>query len=270
LALIPTPEPAEQARLERTMLVSGPSVDSIGALSEEQAWVVSEGRFYWTGDGGVSWSERSPGQGSIQAAAFLDQEHGWLASPPSASQPVFTIWRTTDGGQSWQDAPLAAASETLLSARAVSLDFINPLEGWLSLKLVSSANFNLGVLYHTTDGGLTWEELSLPGGGVIDFVSETHGWTLAGPLGDELYQTQDGGRTWQRAETISRAPLGMRDPLQGSLPGVAGISYVNASAAWAYTRSGECDRQNCITNSVLWRTLDGGVTWRQVELPANP
>ena len=269
LALIPAPEPAEQARLERSMLIAGPSVDSIGALSKEQAWAILDGRLFWTDDGGISWSERSPEQGSIQAAAFLDQEHGWLVVPPSAAQPDFTIWRTTDGGQSWQDAPLGTASETLIAARAVALDFISPLEGWLSLKLASSANFNLGVLYHTSDGGLTWEELNLPGGGVIDFVSQTHGWTFAGPLGDELYQTQDGGHTWQPAGSTPGAPLGMRDALRGSLPGAAGISYVNASTAWAYTRNGECDSLSCITRDAVWRTLDGGITWNEVEMPDN-
>lgn len=270
LALVETPAPAEQARLERTVLASGPSVDSIGAQSAQQAWVVIDGHFYWTGDGGVSWSERSPGQGSIQAATFLDQEHGWLVSTPGASQAGFTLWRTSDGGQSWQDAPLAAGRETLLSARAISLDFINPLEGWLSVKLASSANFNLGVLYHTTDGGLTWEELSLPGGGVIDFINQTHGWTLAGPLGDELYQTQDGGRTWQPAHSAAAAPLGMRDPLGPDLPGAAKISYVDSTTAWAYTRQGECNSQNCTSSSALWRTLDGGTHWVQVALPAAP
>jgi photosystem II stability/assembly factor-like uncharacterized protein len=269
LALISTPEPAVQARLERSMLVTGPSVDSIGALSEDQAWAILDGQLFWTDDGGISWSERSPGQDTIQAATFLDQEHGWLVIPPSAAQPDFTIWRTIDGGQSWQSARLAAASETLFAARAVSLDFISPLEGWLSLKLASSANFNLGVLYHTNDGGRTWEELNLPGGGVIDFVSESHGWTLAGPQGDELFQTQDGGHTWQTAGSAPGASLGMSDALRGSLPGVAGISYVNASAAWAYTRSGECDSQSCITNSAVWRTIDGGITWNKVEMPDN-
>jgi hypothetical protein len=270
LALLPTLESVDPARLERPVLVAGPAVESLGALSAEQAWAVVDGRLYWTDDGGANWTDLSPGQDRIQAATFLDQEHGWLVIAPNAAQPSFMLWRTTDGGLTWQEAPLTAVSELLSDARAVSLDFISPLEGWLAFKLPSSANFNRGVLYHTSDGGLSWDERSLPGGGSIDFVTETNGWTLAGPQGDELYQTQDGGRTWLPVDAASTAPLGMRNPLRSSLPGAAGISYVNSATAWAFTRTGECDSQSCTSSSALWRSLDGGVTWDQVSLPAYP
>jgi photosystem II stability/assembly factor-like uncharacterized protein len=270
LALLPTLESVDPARLERSTLLAGPAVESIGALSAEQAWIVVDGRLYWTADGGISWSDRSPEQASVQAATFLNEAHGWLVSAPSAAQPSFTLWRTTDGGLSWQAAPFAAGGETLLDARAVSLDFISPIEGWLAFKLPGSANFNLGVLYHTADGGLTWEELSLPGGGSIDFITQNHGWTLAGPQGDQLFQTQDGGRTWQPLEAEALAPLGLRDPLRSSLPKAASISYVNSATAWAFTRMGECYSQVCTTGSALWRTLDGGLTWVSVALPASP
>jgi hypothetical protein len=270
LALLPAAESVDQTRLERTILASGPMVESIGALSEQQAWVVLAGRLYRTDDGGASWNDISPGQTRVQTATFLDRDHGWLVISPNAAHPEFSIWRTTDGGLTWQETPLAAASDTLMDARAVSLDFISPLEGWLSLKWVSSSNFNLGTLYHTADGGLTWEERSLPGGGAIDFVNQTQGWTFAGPQGDQLYQTQDGGLTWQTLSSTSGAPLSMRDPLGSSLPALAGISYINPTAAWAFSRSGACDSQACTSSSALWRTLDGGVRWVQVALPTSP
>ena len=270
LALLPAPESLDAARLERSMLVAGPALESVVALSAEQAWTVVDGRLFGTIDGGASWHDLSPGEGPIQAATFLDAAHGWLVSAASDGLAPFTLWRTTDGGLIWQEAPFMTAGDTLLDARAVSLDFISPLEGWLAFKLPSSANFNLGVMYHTTDGGLTWEERSLPGGGKIDFTSATHGWTLAGPQGDQLYQTQDGGLTWQAVEAAAAAPLVLRDPLRSSLAGAAEISYVDSIVAWAFTRAGECDSQSCTSSSALWRTLDGGVTWMQVSLPAYP
>mgnify|MGYP001055941132 FL=1 len=270
LALLPAPEALDAARLERTPLVAGPAVDSIGAISAEQTWAVVDGRLYSTADGGASWRDLTPGGGRIQAATFLDAAHGWLVSAASDGQGSLALWRTADSGLNWHEAPFTAASDALLDARAVSLDFTSPLEGWLAFKLPSSANFNLGALYHTMDGGLTWEERSLPGGGRIDFTSASHGWTLAGPQGDVLYQTQDGGRTWSPAETAATAPLGLHNPLQGSLPGIIEISYVDSAAAWAFTRSGECTAQSCTSTSAIWRTLDGGVTWDSVALPASP
>jgi photosystem II stability/assembly factor-like uncharacterized protein len=245
-------------------------VEDIGALSAEQAWILLDGRVYWTVDGGASWTNISPGQAPILAATFLDEQHGWLVGGPSAGGAGFSVWRTADGGESWQEASFAPTSATLFDARPVALDFISPLEGWVALKLASSANFNVGRLFHTTDGGITWEERSLPGGGTIDFVNEMHGWTLAGAEGDVLYETQDGGLSWQMARSNAESTLRMRDPLRHSLPGVAEISYVSQTTAWAYTRSRECNDLNCTTSSILWRTLDGGVGWMEIAPPELP
>ena len=112
-------------------------------------------------------------------------------------------------------------------------------------------------------------ERSLPGGGMVDFTNLTLGWTLAGPLEDELYQTQDGGWTWQRAGSTAQAPLHLRNPQQNSLPAAEEVFYVNDTIAWAFTRAGECNSQGCTSTSILWRTLDGGTHWNQVELPGS-
>jgi hypothetical protein len=250
-------------------LESGPDIQGLGALSADQVWVLLDGRFFWSDDGGQTWADLSPATARIQIGYFLDAQHGWLVSAPSTAEPVFQVWRTADSGASWQAAPLALPNEILMDARGVSLDFINSLEGWLSLRLASSANFNLGRLYHTHDGGLTWEELSLPGGGEIDFFSATLGWTLAGPQGDEPYRTQNGGLTWQPAETALPTSLVAPEPLLGSLPGAVEMRLVDAQTAWAYTHSGACAAQVCTSLSALWRTLDGGQNWLPAPLPAG-
>jgi len=270
LALLPDSLEEAQTRREIPSFVDGTAVEGLGALSAGEAWILLGGRVYRTSDGGMSWTNINPGQAPILAAIFLDRQHGWLVSGPSAGGAGFTVWRTADGGLSWQEASFAPTSTTLFDARPVALDFTSPLEGWMALKLASSANFNLGRLFHTTDGGITWEERSLPGGGSIDFVNDMHGWTLAGAEGDVLYETQDGGLSWQMARSRAEATLRMRDPLRHSLPGAAEISYVSQTTAWAYTRSGMCDDLNCTTSSALWRTLDGGLNWMEVALPELP
>ena len=248
----------------------GPSVTGLGALSAEQAWALVDGHLFWTADGGASWLESGPASGGFQAAVLLDAGNAWLVSQPSPTEPAFTIWRSMDGGESWQTTGRIPLDDRLVGARVVALDFINAQQGWLALRLASSANFNLGALFHTTDGGLTWEERSLPGGGTIDFLDAQQGWTLAGPEGDQLYRTQDGGITWQPASTGAQSPLRMADSLLGSLPGAVEISYVDPLTGWAITRTGNCSGQGCVTSSAIWRTLDGGATWGQVTLPAAP
>jgi hypothetical protein len=268
LALLPDSPEETQTRQEIQSFVDGPAVEGLGTRSAEQAWILLDGRVYWTGDGGMSWADLSPGQAPILAATFLDEQHAWLVS--GAGGAGFSVWRTADGGVSWQEALFTPANITPLDARPVALDFTTTQEGWMVLKLAGSANFNLGMLFHTTDGGITWEERSLPGGGTIDFVNATHGWTLAGPEGDALYETQDGGLSWQPALSSAEATLRMRDPLRHSLAGTGEISYVSQTTAWAYTRSGTCDELNCTSSSALWRTLDGGVSWVEVALPEHP
>lgn len=80
---------------------------------------------------------------------------------------------------------------------AVYLYFLDLQTGWLVLKQATSSNFSRGSLFKTTDGGVTWEQLALPLGEPVYFATPQLGWTAGGPAGNQLYHTRDGGRTWQ-------------------------------------------------------------------------
>ncbi|MCP4544391.1 MAG: DUF1906 domain-containing protein [Chloroflexi bacterium] len=82
-------------------------------------------------------------------------------------------------------------------ASAVYLRFIDTQTGWLVIEQATSSNFSVGALFKTSDGGDSWTQLSIPIGEPVYFVTSEVGWTAGGPAGDELYHTQDGGHTWQ-------------------------------------------------------------------------
>ena len=68
--------------------------------------------------------------------------------------------------------------------------------GWLVIKRATGINFSIGSLFRTDDGGLTWNQLTIPIGEEVAFITPEIGWVAGGAAGDELYQTVDGGATW--------------------------------------------------------------------------
>jgi len=89
--------------------------------------------------------------------------------------------------------------------------FLDASEGWIGTEK--------GLIYHTTDGGLTWNKTFLPNQSLwvehIQFVNKSCGWALAtgwytdskGGYNDfRLYRTTDGGATWKK-QWIRKEPV---------------------------------------------------------------
>ncbi|MBW6460472.1 MAG: hypothetical protein K0B08_07850, partial [Bacteroidales bacterium] len=107
------------------------------------------------------------------------------------------IWRTTDGGESWQaiDPFYAPADE------------VHELHLYDSLNVIGAGgdpDFGYGVAFiRTDDGGLTWdyEEIGLQGNAYdLDFRTPMEAWA---PLGQKrkLIYSLDGGDTWTEIDT---------------------------------------------------------------------
>jgi hypothetical protein len=82
------------------------------------------------------------------------------------------------------------------------MDWLDENTGWVSVKCRTGSNFSVGMLFRTSDGGRTWERLSLPLGEAVHFVDRQTGWLAGGPAGDQLYRTQDGGVTWEKQPAL--------------------------------------------------------------------
>lgn len=147
-------------------------------------------------DGGRSFEkvadDQPPGLWHI---SFSDLYHGWGYTKER-------LFATSDGGHSWQ--PL------LVNMVPYHFNRLSVNEGWV-LGTECRGPFPCRVrLLHTLDGGLTWQQIILPGIDIeqMQFSTPLDGWLRGGEnpgmkggyiLGvDHLYVTHDGGFTWEQ------------------------------------------------------------------------
>jgi photosystem II stability/assembly factor-like uncharacterized protein len=138
--------------------------------------------------------------------------------------------------------------------------FLNREDGWFPVYNVNTA---AETLYRTRNGGHSWRASGAPGHvgapgshDTVQFITPAHGWLLdiepTGPV-ESLFVTTDGGAHWR---TVARARPG-HGP--GVLPGLGQIQFGPGGAGWL--GGGPFSR-------ALYRTGDGGRTWRRARIPA--
>jgi len=213
-------------------IVDGASFNDL-AFAEGDAWAVGDGGLVLrSADGGATWAQLSPPTDrQLRAVAAPAAGVAWVAGADS------TLLTTDDGGASWR-RPLAPPDDLYC------VEFLDTERGWVG----GGGPYGEGeaVVWYTTDGGASWESVSLPSWGRvrdIDFVDAVTGWAVTEDWGVDgdyaqgaVLGTRDGGATWE---------------LQATAPGVLlGITMDPAGFGWALGSMG----------SVL-QTRDGGATW---------
>jgi photosystem II stability/assembly factor-like uncharacterized protein len=206
---------------------------------------------------------------ALAAIHMLTPVDGWALAADTGR-----ILRTTDGGMQWQDVSIPAVSPRP-GDTAYFLDVENVWAAVSSPASPSSDALTMTVtIYHTADGGQTWEAgtpILIPQGspGQFDFVDAEHGWLLvglgaaAGSEAVEILRTVDGGMNWEEASLTSGFP---DQSTPGSLPfgcDKSGIGFINPSDGWA---TGYCPGGRIF----FYATHDGGQTWEWQALPAPP
>lgn len=159
-----------------------------------------------TTDGGTSWNLTSTpfnNNGYPTSIHFIDANTGY-ASIRSPNFPTTTLWKSTNGGISWQDITSAfnTGDEAYMCIWATSKALIATL--WYGIGGIS------------VDDGASWQQTFtrddfVPGPNVdnqksngIYFTDDLHGVVTMGPNnpqpnGNRCFFTQDGGLTWQRS-----------------------------------------------------------------------
>lgn len=170
--------------------------------------------------------------------------------------------RTNDGGITWYNVTPPDVEEV---AAVVETFILDNDHAWVQKPDFN--NFpNNGLLYHTSDGGLTWTISSTPfSGGDLRFIDSDNGWMLAdlgvgaGSNAVAVFQTRDGGATWTQTYTNDPNLPDASDSLPlGGLK--SDLVPINMQIAWV---GGVIYAPGTV---YLYRTDDGGQSWTQVDL----
>lgn len=194
-------------------------------------WVVgASGYVAKSTDGGYSFTPLTSGSTlELNEVSVPTPDRVYIAAYESK------VVRSTDGGATFSELLTGLPTSTQLLA----IDFVTPLIGF-------TAGTN-GAVAKTTDGGNTWQNVSIPGSTSLlwdmDFVDPDFGW-VAG-TGEKIYGTTDGGLTW--TEQLSNGGLG-----------TYGISFANKFIGVAGGTGGN-----------TFYTTNGGLNWFPAETPPD-
>ena len=178
------------------------------------------------------------------------------------------VWRTDNGGTTFEPV---FESQSSYSIGCVAIDPSNRHTIWVGSgenNSQRSVSWGDGV-YRSRDGGKTWQNAGLKnsehiGRIAIDPTDSNTVWVAAqGPLwkaGGErgVYKTSDGGATWQHVLEISEHTGVNEVHLDPRDPNVAYASaYQRRRHVWTLINGGP--------ESAIYKTTDGGATWRKLD-----
>ncbi|RKY96414.1 MAG: hypothetical protein DRQ13_05925, partial [Ignavibacteriae bacterium] len=151
--------------------------------SPDSGWAGGFDGLIHTTDRGNTWSTINPNGLNINISAihFIDQQKGWIVGGYNESH----ILKTTDGGMSWANQ----IHPNILFAQPKSVYFPDSENGWV----IGSAE-SYGFVFHTSNGGLIWEEVDFPTDHAlyqVGFANQQLGWILGD--GGRILNTTTGG-----------------------------------------------------------------------------
>ena len=261
-----------QPQVPAALLAS--SVRDAQRLSESAGWALVGAKLEITADAGKSWTDITPpniGLDTIRAVSFADVSHGWILTTETTDSTSagllgqLVVYRTADGGQTWQSAPIGDPTPANADdpAGAASFDFLTDETGWLSVTLPTSGAFSQGLLFATSDGGSTWTQRTIPIGAPVAFATPSDGWTAGGVGGGSLYVTHDGGSNWKpftlsvpSAQTSANVLYGLPAPAAGPADAIS-ATFDAGKVVWFTTSD---NGESFVPGSAqsTGQTFDGG------------
>jgi photosystem II stability/assembly factor-like uncharacterized protein len=217
----------------------------------------SFGRLYATTDGGQSWTAREAPLGD--PITFVDSKTGWTAGGPAGDR----LYVTRDAGTTWKRQQVQPPTGTERDHIAYALPAKSGDGLVLPVTLAASARSTV-AWYLSRDAGRTWRLVNRiatadrlgPGVEVPVAIAGSDTWVSMLPSTRHLVRLRDGGATLTM-QTPATAPAGVEE-----------LQFASATAGWALAAGGACGPNGpCAAGRVLFRTSDGGASWREVTVP---
>ena len=247
--------------------VRDPTIVSIRMFDEENGWAVSQERILRTADGGATWHDVSPNAGTTFGYAacsyFLDNLHAWVLVPNSDDMLRGILYRSGDGGLTWNELPVPFGGG--------NMQFLDAKQGWMMAALGAGAGSMAVSVFQTADAGASWTQTftddptqsgadqSLPLGGLKDGITAISmqaawiGGVTYAPGTVYLFQTKNGGHSWEKSRVA--APAGYE---QAELE-TTGPTFLTADTGYLPVH---LSSQNGILLAI-YVTHDGGNSWVQ-------
>jgi hypothetical protein len=242
------------------LLAGGPLLDA-----DPSATPSARFDLYGTDDGGANWRQllrtdpdHPLGRGVPTRlwVSFADALHGWLGAAQTDGST--SVYRSADGGQSWQATPLPPPPGGWPHGVALPVRVQVSTDGGGQLAVASlpapaTASSSAGWwVWSTSDAGVTWREpVAPPAASPSVLPSLTDGRTAWSGAAGQAWVSADSGRSWQPA---GRLPAGWT---------FQDLAALDGSVAWALAL------RTPYLPLRLYTTVDGGRHWRQVTAPTG-
>jgi len=249
------------------------ALQSIQMFDATTGWAMTRNAVLRTVDGGVHWKDVTPPEHpaiSAVNATFFSITSAWINMSQAASSTVL-VFRTEDGGQTWQKSSI----QTDDSSRA-QITAVDTQHGWLLNHISGGPQAEIIEIFRTSNGGKSWERASrvypastdrpppgkLPFGGSksgLSFVNASTGWVTGSVPVNNLtwvFVTHDAGTTWQQQ---ALPPLPHQEPALLSF--ISPQFFTANEGILPVTYSGGKG-----SGFGLYMTHDGGTTWNSVPV----
>jgi len=237
----------------------------LGAAAAAPAQQYDKGLF-----GGMRWRSIGPPRGGRVIA---------VAGVPGDTQTYYFgavaggVWKTTDGGLNWSPIfdgqPIASIGDLAVAATDPNIVYVGTGEACIR----GNISHGDGV-YKSTDAGKTWTNIGLkdtrhigrvivhPRNADVVFVAALgHAYGPNAQRG--IFRSTDGGKSWEKVLYKDEKTGGIDISFAPGNPNILFAALWEASRSpWGASSGGP--------NSGLYRSTDGGTTWKRLEGSALP
>jgi photosystem II stability/assembly factor-like uncharacterized protein len=163
-------------------------------LTADTGWAVTESfndtiSFLTTTDGGENWTEITTGyEFTPTDIKFIDENNGLICGE-------YLVIKTSDGGLTWEEV----TPGNIFGAECYQIKYRSSNEVFMA----GSENYPATTVFHSTDGGETWQTISIGYYGPAEDIALPDENTIMIITGIEIFKSDDNGLTWNQSTSTN-------------------------------------------------------------------